>query len=376
MSKAAGPERASRKRRTAEPVSTAPFPPILSVADITERLRSIFPSGIPGREFITRLNTARTVCAALYIGAVEGSDRWLAPRHIYRMREAILEDQEDASRSAYYRKVPPSGEGRWYADNSREGARDEGVRRGLLPLNAMIQRTGVDTTSSKGRYALAAAFADLLNPHLTGEALESRAAEWGRRYLSPAALARAALVQDQDEEGVEVLHPNGGATVLPPGESPRMTKAVVEEFSRRFLAKPAVVWISDSREKAFKDDRLERVLQIKLDAAKILPDVVLVDLDPPGRDGSLLIVFVEVVFSDGPVDEGRRRDLIDLLKASPRGYGEEDATFVTVYADRGSRPAGKSMRELAWSTFAWFVSEPDHLVQFHPEPPRKLGSLI
>jgi hypothetical protein len=170
-----------------------PLPPLPPVEDIRGRLALIFPEGVPSREYIIRLQTARTVFAALYIGAVEGAGRWLAPRHIYRMRPTLEAISDSEQRLAYYKKVPPSGEGVWYADNSREGARDEGVRRGLIPLNAMIRRTGVSTTSKEGRYALAANFAALFDPSLTGADFAKAAEQWRIVHLSGAALARAAL---------------------------------------------------------------------------------------------------------------------------------------------------------------------------------------
>ncbi len=335
-------------------------------------MRAIFPEGVPAREYILRLNTCRTIFAALYVGAVEGAGRWLAPRLVYRMRDDIANDADPASRSRYYEKVPPSREGGWYADNSREGSRDEGVRRGLIPLNAMVVLPGVPPTSSLGRYALSRDFAALLSPSLAVDEFEKTAREWRVRYLSPAALARASLLQDRDAASIEVVHPGGGTTILPAGESHWMTKRVVEDFAARFLVTPRVVWISDSKNKLFSDNTLARILKIDIDAAKVLPDVILVDLDPPGRKGELLMVFVEVVSTDGPVDELRRGQLIDLLRSSPRGYRDEDAAFVTVYADRGSRAASKAMRELAWNTFAWFVSEPEHIVHFQTGHPSLL----
>lgn len=356
--------------------SAMPLPPLLPVEDIRQRLAFIFPDGVPNRDIIIRLQTARTVFAALYIGAVEGAGRWLAPRHVYRMRPALEAISASENRLAYYKKVPPSGEGVWYADNSREGARDEGVRQGLLPLNAMILRTGVSTTSKEGRYALAANFAALFEPSLTGADFAKAAEQWRTVHLSGAALARAALVQAMDTEGVEVFLPQGGSIVLPAGASPKMTKQVAEVFSKTFLSKPAVVWISDSKEKRFRDDVLTKAMRIELDAATLLPDVILIDLDPPGRPGRLLVVFVEIVFSDGAVTAERQTALWQLLAASPREYKQEDAAFVTVYLDRGSRPAGRAIRELAWRSFSWFVSEPEHLIQFHGSPPRKLASLL
>ncbi|MBV1800179.1 BsuBI/PstI family type II restriction endonuclease [Siccirubricoccus sp. G192] len=124
--------------------------------------------------------------------------------------------------------------------------------------------------------------------------------------------------------------------------------------------------MSDSASKQpFRDAPLERALGITLDAATLLPDVVLVDLDPPGRPGEVLLVFVEVVASDGPVTEQRQRALLDLIAASPRRYRPEDAAFVTAYMDRGGDPARRTLPALAWRSFAWFVSEPDRLLQLH-----------
>jgi hypothetical protein len=175
-----------------------------------------------------------------------------------------------------------------------------------------------------------------------------------------------------DDEGITVYHPQGGSTVLPPGESPLITKAVVEEFSKRFLAKPAVVWISDSAVKKYRDDRLNEVLKITLDVASLLPDVVLVDLVRPG----LKLVFIEIVSTAGPVTEQRKAGILELLAASPMGYTPKDAVFVTAYRDRGAKPVQKAIRELAWGSFAWFMSEPDNLVQLHNAPPRQLAGLL
>jgi hypothetical protein len=150
-------------------------------------------------------------------------------------------------------------------------------------------------------------------------------------------------------------------------------------FAPAFLGNPRVAWISDSASKApFRDAPLEKALGISLDAATLLPDVVLVDLDPPGRAGEVLIVFVEVVASDGPVTEQRRRALLTLIALAPRACRPEDAAFVTAYRDRGVDPARRTMPALAWRPCAWFVSEPDKLVQMHDgaTAARKLAALL
>jgi hypothetical protein len=310
-------------------------PPSLDV--VRERLVAIFPEGTPDRQYLVRETTLRTVFTALYVGAVEGEDRWIAPRHVVRMSDAQATLTGEAERTQYYdamnRSKAPSPPGRWYAENTREPLRDEAIRQGLVPANAMLERPGVPTTSPRGRYALQRAFAELFLPDLDTARFSQAADAWRRRNLSAAALARAALVRSSASTAsanVVVQCPGGPSIILPPGPSPAITRAVIEVFAPAFLGNPRVAWVSDSASKRpFRDAPLERALQISLEAADLLPDVVLVDLDPPGRPGQVLIVFVEVVASDGPVTVQRQRALLDLLAASPRGYQPADAAFVT-----------------------------------------------
>lgn len=359
---------------------------LASLDMVRERLPIVFPDGTPERQFLVRDATARTVFAALYVGAIEGEGRWIAPRHVVRLSDAQSRQTSEEERDAYYvamnRAKAPSPPGRWYAENSREQLRDEVIRQGLVPVNAMVERQGLATTSPLGRYALQRDFAALFAPELDAARLDRAAERWRAQNLSAAALARAALVRSSASTAsanVIVQCPAGPAIILPPGPSPAITKAVIEVFAPAFLGDPRVAWISDSANKRpFRDAPLEHALQISLDAAQLLPDVVLVDLDPPGRPGRVLIVFVEVVASDGPVTAQRQRALLDLLAASPRGYQDDDAAFVTAYLDRSADPARRTLPSLAWRSFAWFASEPDRLMQFHDgsTAARKLAALL
>jgi hypothetical protein len=352
--------------------------------DILERLKIIFPDGTPGRNYLVREMTSRAVFTALYIGAVDGLGLWLAPRHIVRMGNTQANLQSVTDRGAYYNamtagKLPPPAPDRWYADNTREPLRDEVIRQGLVPVNAMIEKGGVPTTSPLGRYALQKRFADLFLPNLTQGGFEQAASAWRSVYLSAAALARAALVRASAttaSANIIVSLPGGGSVVLPPGPSPTITKAVVESFAPAFLADPRVAWISDSASKTpFRDAPLESALQITLDKAELLPDVILVDLDPPGRPGRVLLVFVEVVATDGPVTEQRREAILELIAAGPRKYDPSDVAFVTAYADRGADAVRRTMPSLAWQSFAWFLSEPEKLILLHDGPPRQISRL-
>ena len=75
-----------------------PLPPLLQVPEIHQRLQTIFPGGTANRNYVTREIAAKTVFVMLYIGAVEGAERWLRPDQVTRMTDAQAALVEDASR--------------------------------------------------------------------------------------------------------------------------------------------------------------------------------------------------------------------------------------------------------------------------------------
>ena len=76
-----------------------------------------------------------------------------------------------------------------------------------------------------------------------------------------------------------------------------------------------------------------------------------------------LLVFVEVVATAGPVSEARQAALMAI--ATEAGFGEGQVAFLTAYADRDDAAFKASVSALAWRSFAWFMSEPDHIVILH-----------
>lgn len=87
-----------------------------------------------------------------------------------------------------------------------------------------------------------------------------------------------------------------------------------------------------------------------------LPDLILVELGP----AEPLLVFVEVVATAGPISEGRLTAL--LATATEAGFREDQVAFLTAYSDRDNAAFKSSVSELAWHSFAWFMSEPDHII--------------
>ena len=141
------------------------------------------------------------------------------------------------------------------------------------------------------------------------------------------------------------------------GPSSVITKAVVEVFCSRFLKDPAVLWISESGNKVIqRDDELAQALGLKIETDKLLPDTILADLAP----GEPLIVFVEAVATAGEITEARRAGFLELITAA--GFKAGQVAFVTAFEDRNSGAFRRAISNLAWGSFAWCLSEPEHLI--------------
>lgn len=342
------------------------LPPLPDIPEVQSRLQAIFPEGSPRRNYCVREMAARTVFVMLYVGAVEGTGTWIGPKHVVRMGDSQAADRADAARSGYAEVIEKPGSApppdRWYQDNTREPIRDETLRDGLVRAGAVVTRTGLPTTSSKPRYALQSAFAGLFDPALQGEVLAAAVAAWQDHHLSAGSLARVRLrgrAAAAAGSKVLVTLPNGETRQMEAGPSSIITKAVIEVFAKRFLGDPAVLWISESGNKVVqRDDALASELGLRIESDRVLPDTILVDLAP----AEPLVVFVEAVATDGPVTAARREALLELLTAG--GFKPEQAAFVSAFEDRDTAAFRKAVADLAWGSFAWCLSEPDHVIAF------------
>lgn len=325
----------------------------------------VFPEGTPNRNYCIRDSTAGVIFVALYIGAVAGNDTHLQPKAIYRMTEqqshlTSVADREGYRDAVRKPKFQPPGV-RWYEDNSREQLRDESLREGLVQVGAIDLQAGVAVTSSKPRYSLTTSFAALFDPSLTGTALDAAIDAWQKTNLSTGALARIALALQgatTSKNKILVTFPNGETRHLSPGLSSVITKAVIEEFAPRFLQAPAVVTVSESGNKVVaRDDKVAKAIGLTIQADTDLPDVILADIGPAHP----LLVFIEVVHSDGPISDRRREALTKV--ATDAGFPEAHLRFVTAYKDRGAKEYRRTVSQIAWGSFVWFATEPNDLVQ-------------
>jgi len=192
------------------------LPPLPSRVEVHRRLQLIFPEGTPHRNFCIREMAASTTFVMLYIGAVEGSGRYLGPKHVYRMSDEQAEMTSDDERLDYAKEVLIPGYSpsfrTWYADNTREPIRDETLRRGLIAVGAATERS-LPTTSPRPRYALTSGFAELFQPDLDGKALIAAITIWQKSNLTIEALRRIEILRHsaavRPDEDVLVTFPNG-----------------------------------------------------------------------------------------------------------------------------------------------------------------------
>jgi hypothetical protein len=302
----------------------------------------------------------------LYVGAVD-STRHVAPKQIYKMSNEQAALVTDAARIEYSSESKKAGfvprGNAWYADNSREPIRDETLRQGLIPVGAVLELKNLPTTSSKPRYSLAADFAALFDPILDGDQLTEAIKKWQQTHLSAGALARMTVIRAgaaKDPAAFVVTFPNGETRQLVTGDSSIIAKAVVEKFATRFLEQPAVIWLSESGHKVVaRDDILAKQIGITIDVARDLPDIILADV---GGD-DVLLVFVEVVATDGPISTERRESLLQIARNA--NLDEQRVAFVTAYMDRDASALRKTFAALAWNTFVWLASEPDNIIALH-----------
>lgn len=340
------------------------LPPYISREEVSKRLPLIFPEGTPNRNYCIRDLAASTIFTMLYIGAVEDNSIYISPLHVYRMTNEQSALAEEKDRLAYNNASSKKGfqpEGkRWYADNTREPIRDETLREGLLQVGAVKQLSDVTTTSSKPRYFLQKEFALLFDPKLKDNELKLAIQDWQENYLSASALARiklAGLSAKSSSNKVSIKFPDGEVKNVSPGPSSDISKAVIEVFANSFLREPVILWLSTSDTKV-SNNEMASSIGLKIDASQDLPDIILADLG----EKEPLLVFVEVVATDGAITERRQQAIYKITRSA--NFKPNQVAFVTAYKDRQSSGFKKTFSHLAWNSFAWFMTEPDKIVIF------------
>lgn len=341
-----------------------PIPPLPPISEIQARLEDLFPESFPDRGLLVGTMAARAIFVFLYGGFVQGAARYLRPSNIYLFTEeqSLLDSADErevwlanANKPGYR---PPGT--RWYTgDNSRETIRDDLIRGQFRRLGISQRLPGHPVTSSKPIHFLSDDFAALFVPGLTGAALDAELAAWRRRHLSAAELSRMALRAEGAEaaEGdVYIEIPDGTRIRVSAGPSSLIAKGLVEQFAKKHLRRPILLWLSSSDIKLKPElARLAASVGLRFDVKQELPDLILADLSEPAR-----FVFCEIVATDGAMTEARKRTFLDIIRQS--GVPTENAEFLTAFEDRKAAPFRKNFSQLAVDSMIWFRTEPGLLL--------------
>lgn len=359
------------------------WPPVVSRELVQERLELIFP-----REAFDTVYSSPAAAAAvavmLYCGAVYDSkldtaqQRWVRPATIIWMRERAFGEREaDDEREQFYRMSIGSRaeasiaelmasweitDAPWYGMNSRETIRDD-ILRHWNEFGVVAQRAGLPSNSSLPRWALRPQFAKLFDPALSGDALQSAIDAWVKSELTASAKIRleSLRARQQADHAVLVQLPSGVTRQLEPGRASRIIKGVVEEWAPRRLRAPLVLAISEPGEKtAHVDMELLGRIGLMIDAARLLPDLLIAD----GEAEPVEMWVIEVVHTDGEINEARKRDLMEW--GAQFGIEAGQMCFLTAFESRNSAPAKRRLKDLAVGTFAWYADEPGQELYFGP----------
>jgi len=250
----------------------------------------------------------------------------------------------------------------WYADNSREPLRDETLD-GWLRYQAVHRGTAAATTSPKPQWSLAADFAALFDPEITPALLHS-IERWQAGHLGPVGLARGLVARQLAQAANDVVQlPRNMLRQLAAGASSLILKGVIEELVPRILEEPAVLFISESRRPLdIVDDSLLRTLRLNIVPSSLLPDALIFD----ATAGTFW--FVEVVATDGPIDEARKEKLLSWAVA--QSIPTESCRFLTAFSSRLDPTFRRLVASLAWGTHVWFLDEPDKICSLEELPER------
>jgi len=80
-----------------------------------------------------------------------------------------------------------------------------------------------------------------------------------------------------------------------------------------------------------------------------------------GRD-PILLIFIEVVASDGPVTAARKLQFLKLTDAA--GYDSDQIVFLSAFQKRSASPLKRRLDSLAVDSAVWCIAEPDLLIWF------------
>ena len=134
----------------------------------------------------------------------------------------------------------------------------------------------------------------------------------------------------------------GEVVQLSPGTHNEIQKAVVEQFLRRFLRQPVLLYLGDAKKQMLRVDHdALRGLGVHLPEHGQKPDIIAFDQEAERR----WLFVIEAYYSSNPITSQRHRTLAGLMSDSTAGV-----VYVTAFLTRAD--FAKQAKEIAWQTDA------------------------
>ena len=83
---------------------------------------------------------------------------------------------------------------------------------------------------------------------------------------------------------------------------------------------------------------------------------------------------MEVVATDGPITEGRKRALLKIAEGAR--IAPQRIAFLTAFRDRNQPAFKRAFGSLAWNCLVWFMTEPDHILVLREKPSLEKGRIF
>lgn len=236
-----------------------------------------------------------------------------------------------------------------YAPNTRETIRRQTVHQfiqhGLLLENPDSPRRPIN--SPKWCYQLTPAALKLISCFGTN-GFKTELAEFIKKSVTGALEARH---RDLPQEIVQL--PDGLQLKLSAGGQNTLIRAIIEDFTPRFVRNAKVLLVGDASNKDIlcSEEPLAE-LGIHLPPRGKEPDVLIYDTE---RDW---LIVIEAVTSHGPIDQLRKNDLTSVFASAKPGI-----VFVTAFPDR--KTFTKFQAAIAWETEVWIADAPDHMIHYN-----------
>lgn len=235
------------------------------------------------------------------------------------------------------------------AENTREAYR----KTSLMPLMnfGIVVRHQLSTNDPNTYYRLHPDYAHLFSEKNIKERnrilnqLKDKLAKYKKRAVRKHLKSKEVVVQINSNQ----------TFTLSPGEHNLLEKSVVEVFGHAFLNKQQIVYLGDTTaRKGYQNRTLMRKLNLPIDTATSLPDVILFS------ETEYHLAIVEVVTSSGPVNSIRLKQL-QKFTLGPKKLGYT-ISYISSFPSRAI--FRRFVEEIAWGSSVWIENEPNNIVHF------------